>query len=66
MHKIQFGSSFNKYDILELYFGTFHFGISIVLLLLEKKIKHELPSNHWLQKSAIAWKLERSQGNDIL
>ena len=39
------------YNIPELYFGTFHFDISIALLLWRKKIKYELLLNHLFEKA---------------
>ena len=45
MKKFKKYRQFNMHDIREVYFGTFHFGISIVLLLWRQKIKYELLSN---------------------
>ena len=39
--------------VLELYCGTFHFGISIIFLLQKYEIRTGLLSNHFLRKNMI-------------
>ena len=43
---------FNKYDIRELYFGTFHFNVNIVLLLWRKKNNTDFLQTTFLKKES--------------